>query len=354
MRFNILFSRFREGKCTLAELYELQTLLEKEEPKAAVKGQMLRQLNDENIVVAGTFNRQKAFENLKQQITANLQESKIRQFPAYMAWLKVAAVMVLSFVFGGLAVYFQHQSPEVETKTRSYCEIVSPLGSISQVILPDSSVVWLNAGSKLRYSTDFNTDDRKLALEGEGYFQVAKNKKLPFVVDAFGFLVEAVGTEFNVKAYAEEETIETILVEGKVQLAHRTANIADNIYLSPKFKATFYKSSKSAEENGQPRLVISPNNDPVLFTAWRDDRFIFKSVLFKDLMVLLGRKYNFYFEFENDEILNYRFTGTLEDESLQQVMEVIKITSPITYEIKGKKVTINKDLSRAHNFKKHL
>ena len=94
----------------------------------------------------------------------------------------------------------------------SFCEVTAPLGSTSEIVLPDSSRVWLNAGSRIKYTTTFNQNNRMLYLEGEGYFRVAKNKQLPFVVDAYGFEVKAIGTEFNVKAYKEDAIIETTMV----------------------------------------------------------------------------------------------------------------------------------------------
>ncbi|WP_163708745.1 FecR family protein [Mangrovibacterium lignilyticum] len=353
-RFNDLLERFRNQSCSLEELYDLQSFFEREELSSVIRDKMIGELEQGDYPVAGSFDGGQLFETVNRRIeekqrrlAETAKKGKTRQLA--LNWIQMAAAVVVSFVLGGTAIYFISSRGSVPEAKPSYCEVVSPLGSISRVTLPDSSVVWLNAGSKLKYSTQFNVSNRDLSLEGEGYFEVAKNKELPFTVDAFGFQVRAVGTEFNVKAYADEETIETLLVEGKVELEHRTVNIAKETYLNPKFKATFYKSRKTAMENGQPRLVISPNNDPLLYTSWKDDRFVFKSVVFKDLMLMLGRKYNVTFQLENKEIESYRFTGTLEDESIEQVMEVIRMSSPITYEINGKKVIINKDFERLRN-----
>jgi len=233
--------------------------------------------------------------------------------------------------------------------------------------LPDNSHVWLNAGSKIKYSTLFNQKDRTLFLEGEGYFKVAKNQVLPFIVDAFGFEVKAVGTEFNVKAYAKDATIVTTMVEGKVTLQHSTENILSGVYLVPNQKATFFKSKETLtvelikqikeskkELNYIPehRLVIDTKIDPKSIISWKDNRLIIEREQLSELAEKIGRKYNYNFEFRSEDIKHFSFSGTLEDETLPQVMNVIKLSSPIDYEIVGKTVIIERNENRVNEFKK--
>ena len=343
-RFYELLDRFNSNECLLEELFELQSYLGGRVSSEILKARMMAELEDGEFPRTEDFDGDLLFTKLNLQIlkrqSQRSKEKKVRQIQ--FNWIQVAASVVLAFVFGGVVTYFLNSENKGHVEPASYCEVSAPLGSISQITLPDSSVVWLNAGSKLKYSTHFNVDNRDLSLEGEGYFKVAKNKQLPFIVDAYGFEVLAVGTEFNVKAYPDDETIETLLVEGKVKLDHRNINIADDTYLGPKFMSTFYKNRDVARKNGQPRLTISPNNDPLLYTSWKDDRLIFKQVTFKDLVKILERKYDVQIRLEQSEMLNYHFTGVLEDESIEQVMEVIRISSPISYSIKGKTVFISK------------
>lgn len=349
-RFAGLLEKFQAGKCSLTELYELETFLEQAENVSALKEQMFWKLEHAAYPVGKPLEREQLFLKLKQQIALRRRKESTRILPLFK-FIRIAAAIVLSFILGGTLVYFISQHPSKETPV-SWCEVVAPLGAKSQVILPDHSVVWLNAGSKLRYSTGFNVSDRKLNLEGEGYFQVAKNKNLPFVVDALGFLVEAAGTEFNVKAYQEEPTIETILLKGKVKLDHATEPISDHVFLDPGYKAIFYKSGSSFDSKDHSRLVISPETDPWSLISWKEGLLIFKKEPLSSLAVKLGRKYNYSFRFESENIRNFRFSGTLEDETLEQVMEVIRLTSPIAYEIKGKTVIIDQDNNRTGNFKK--
>lgn len=341
-----LLEKFRDGNCSLAELYRLELFLNDEQSGTALKERMIRELENQHYPVTENFIKERLFADLKKKLARREEQKHVRTIA--LSFFRIAAMLILSFFLGGTMVYFTGWFRDDEPES-SWFEVVAPLGSKSQVVLPDSSTIWLNAGSKLKYSSNFNKTERKLELEGEAYFQVAQNKALPFIVNAWGFLVEAVGTEFNIKAYREEATIETILVEGKVALDHLNEDIADDTFLSPRYKATFYKSGFSPL-NRRERLVITPDVDFWPLISWKDGRYIFNKELLKDLAVTLGRRYDYSFQFESDDVRNYRFSGTLKDETLEQVMDVIRFSSPISYEIRGKTVTIKKDLSRTKNF----
>lgn len=307
------------------------------------------------------------YDRLFKQIQQNISEQKKNRRLINLGFnvVRIAAIVLVAFLLGGTLSYFLLPKESIETPT--FCEVTAPLGSTSEIVLPDNSRVWLNAGSKIRYSTSFNQHDRLIFLEGEGYFKVSKNTKLPFIVDAFGFEVKALGTEFNVKAYRDDATIETTLIEGKVTLLHANEKITDGVFLAPNQKAIFYKAKESLtiegikkleekEEKlnytGDDRLVIIPKLDPRSIISWKENQLIIESERLDDLVELLGRKYNFNFEFKSEDIKRFRFSGTLEDETLQQVMDVIKISSPIDYAIEGKTVIIERNDKRAPEFEK--
>lgn len=340
-----LLEKFKAGECSPAELYRLEIFLDDEKSQAALKERMTFELEDQLYPVNEKFRRERLFGEIRKRIFQHEKKQHVKTIS--FSFFRIAAMLVISFILGGTLIYltgrFRADEPE-----SSWFEVVAPLGAKSQIILPDSSMIWLNAGSKLKYSSQFNKTERTLKLEGEAYFKVAKNKALPFIVNAWGFLVEAVGTEFNIKAYQEEPVIETVLVEGKVKLAHLSQDIAADTFLNPRYKATFYKSESTALNE---RLIITPDVDFWPLISWKDGRYIFNKELLKDLAVKLGRRYNYSFQFESDDVKNYRFSGTLKDETLEQVLDVIRFSSPISYEIHGNNVTIKKDLSRTNNFK---
>ncbi len=362
--FKSLIEKFHSGQCNLEELRQLEGMFLNENTSESIKDAMFQEISGyESMKGESDIDYDRIFQSIRKLIAE--QQTNTRTLNVRFNWLRIAALIVVAFVLGGTLSYFL-VTPKVKP-AESFCEVTAPLGSTSEIVLPDSSRVWLNAGSKLRYSTTFNQKDRMLYLEGEGYFKVAKNKQLPFVVDAFGFEVKAVGTEFNVKAYQEDAVIETTMVEGKVTLQHSSEDILDGVYLTPNQKATFYKKEeyvtvevlkkieeKKEELNYIPehRLVIAPRIDPKSIVSWKENRLIIEREQLGDLAEKLSRKYNFNFEFRSEDIKRFSFTGTLEDETLQQVMNAIKITSPIDYEIVGKTVIISRSDARIQDFKK--
>lgn len=364
IEFKGLLKKFQSGNCAPEELNQLEEMFLDAESSEGIKSAMLNEIKAFETSGAETdTDYDHLFISIRKIISDH--KSNTRSLNLRLNFIRIAAIIVLAFVFGGTLSYFMFNSDK--KLSSSFCEVSAPLGSTSEITLPDSSRVWLNAGSKIKYSTTFNRKNRLIYLEGEGYFKVAKNKNIPFIVDAFGFEVKAVGTEFNVKAYQGDPTVETTMVEGKVTLLHATENIIKGVYLEPNQKATFYKKEESLtvevikkieekkeELNYLPefRLVIAPKIDPKSIVSWKENRLIIEREQLGTLAEILSRKYNFNFEFKSEDIKHFSFSGTLEDETLQQVMNVIKISSPIDYEIIGKTVIIERNEARLPEFRK--
>lgn len=362
--FKSLMMKFHSGACNPEELRRLEEMFADASLSENIKNAMLGEIPNFGLQDSGTdTDYDRLFKSIRKVISQ--QQTNKNVINLRFNAVRVAAIIVVAFILGGTLSYFLLRN---ESKTNvSYCEVTAPLGSTSEIVLPDNSRVWLNAGSKIKYSTTFNQNDRLLFLEGEAYFKVAKNQVLPFVVDAFGFEVKAIGTEFNVKAYKDDATIETTMVEGKVTLLHATEDILSEVYLTPNQKATFYKQKESLtievirkiEEKKEEykyipedRLVIIPRMDPRSIISWKENQLIIEGERLDDLAEVLSRKYNYNFEFISDDVKKSRFTGTLKDETLQQVMDVIKISSPIDYTIVGKTVIIQRNDKRVPEFEK--
>ncbi|MCW3804471.1 FecR family protein [Plebeiibacterium marinum] len=347
-RFKELQDRFGRGECSVSELEELELLMEDERSADHIQQHMYAELEEAQYPTVHTFNKSKLFDKIKGEIVVDKKEGKLRSL--YLKLVQAAAILIV-FVLGAGSLFVYERVTAEKPQPTSYCEIYAPLGSKSKVVLPDNSIVWLNAGSRLKYSNLFNQVDRNLTLEGEGYFKVAKNKKIPFRVDADHFIVEAVGTEFNVRAYKEDEAIVTSLVEGKVKLEHASEKIADNIYLNPNHKATFYKNKSKG--NNRPRLIIRPNVDLSPNIAWKNNQLILNKERLEDLSVDLERMYDCKIHFNSEEIKSYMFSGTITDMGLNEILDVIKLSTPVNYEVKGKDVYIGRDNKRIGKFKKY-
>lgn len=362
--FKGLLEKFQSGNCDPDELSQLEEMFLDAEGSEGIKSAMLNEIKAFETSGSETdTDYDHLFRSIQKIISDH--KSNTRSLNLRLNFMRIAAIIVMAFFLGGTLSYFLFRTGSKAAV--SFCEVTAPLGSTSEIVLPDNSRVWLNAGSKIKYSTSFNQKDRLIYLEGEGYFKVAKNKELPFIVDAYGFEVKAIGTEFNVKAYKDDATIETTMVEGKVTLQHATEDIMNGTFLVPNQKATFYKKEESLtvevlkkleekkeELNYIPehRLVIAPKIDPKSIISWKENRLIIEREQLIELVEVLSRKYNFNFKFKSDDIKKFSFSGTLEDETLQQVMNFIKLSSPIDFEIVGKTVIIERNEKRFQEFKK--
>jgi transmembrane sensor len=280
-------------------------------------------------------------------------------------WSKVAAVFILALITGAMAYHFVFKQMVISGKYfEKQIVVEAPLGAKAVVVLSDSTRVWLNAGSRIQYSTGYDYDQRDVFLEGEAYFEIASNKRLPFRVHASDVVVEALGTSFNVKAYPEEDFVETTLVTGLARVERFTlAGEKEQVLLGPNQKATFAVVRTQAEapfvarevspEIVTPEKIEIKASEPMesyslakyvntrLYTSWKDKRFIFQREKMSDLAIKLERIYDVRINFKDEEIKSYHITGTLEQETLEQLLSVIRLTIPMDFEINKNQVTLS-------------
>ncbi len=238
-------------------------------------------------------------------------------------------------------------------------EVKAPYGSRSEIKLPDGTQLILNAGSVVSYRSDYNSTNRNVSLDGEAYFKVARNENIPFIVNAGSVSIKALGTEFNVKAYADENIIETTLITGKIKIScEGTGDSIQAVDLIPNQKAIFIKDEqgflledlRESDSTGiEPvrsiisNILIAPqvNTDQVI--GWTEGKLILRGESLDKLCVELRRKYDVTVIFLDDEIKKFRFTGVLLDETLEQVLNVIGMTAPIRYSLDGKTVYLSSE-----------
>jgi len=203
-----------------------------------------------------------------------------------------------------------------------------PRGGEYNLVLSDGSRIWLNSESELTFPAKFNGNQRKIALKGEAYLEVAKNETLPFIVEVEGTQVEVLGTSFNVKAY---ENIETTLVEGKVCI--RTNSLTEAI-LNPGEQGVVTKESSE---------ITVKQVDTRLYTSWVKGMFAFRSLSLEEIMKTFERWYNVTVTFENDELKQRRFTGNLRrNEEINPHLDVISLTTNVEFEFSGEKILVKK------------
>ncbi|MCT4645462.1 MAG: DUF4974 domain-containing protein [Carboxylicivirga sp.] len=241
--------------------------------------------------------------------------------------IKVAAVMALT----ALVSYALFNFPNEEEDTIALSKVVVPNGSKTTVHLADGTTVWLNAGSELVYPTVFNKESRNVELKGEGYFKVSHDAEHPFMVSAGEIEVKVLGTEFNVMAYPDAGKIETTLVEGSIYLNKKGATANSGIILKPGQKVTFV--------SGELKVAAS---DMALDINWMQKGFNFQKAPFDKIVTQLERWYDVDIVYNSKAFKDLTFTGKFRNnETIWQVLDVIKMTTPIDYKARDGKIYVN-------------
>jgi len=259
---------------------------------------------------------------------------KFRMLPVLSRY---AAIFVLGLIVASTSSYLYRNFFDTNYTVQT---VKVPFGAKSLIMLTDGSEVILNAGSKLEYTSLFGKHAREVSLEGEAYFKVTKNSKKPFIVKTSGLLVKAYGTEFNVKAYADDKSIQATLIKGRIGVRKNMPG-ADTKFrefmLKPNEQVILHKAdSLSTSKNG--KLFITKNINTDLYTSWINDKVQVESVSLKELVVKLERKYNVKINIEDKELEEKRFTGILENETIEQVLQVLKLSAHINYKIEEREI----------------
>lgn len=241
--------------------------------------------------------------------------------------LKVAAILVIGLFLGLSVQYFKRTEPVYYTS-------IAPKGSVSQMILPDNTVVYLNAGSEIKYTVEGLKGKREVFLDGEAWFDVASYKKKPFVVHTPFYDVNVFGTKFNVKAYKADPEFVTTLEEGSIMVSSsEDLKLANSTILTPGEQLVYNSNNKKIE--------IKKVNTRI-FTSWKDNKLIFINMNLKDLIVLLERKYGVDIEITDNNLLDYHYDGTIKNETILEVLDLLKETLPVKYKIEGQVILIAK------------
>lgn len=222
---------------------------------------------------------------------------------------------------------YQVSAPYPKEQQESLHILRIPRGGEYTLVLADSTVVFLNAESKLQYPARFEGKERKVYLSGEAYFDVKANLEKPFIVTAGGMDVRVYGTEFNVTAY-EGESVRTVLVEGKVGV--KTTEGSEEVQLHP---------GQMAEREGNG--IVVQEVDTYTYTAWKDGKFVFEEENIERIMERLARWYNLNVFYANESVKNQLFNGVLTRfTEVEDILRVIEQTATVEFEIKGNTVIV--------------
>ncbi len=258
--------------------------------------------------------------------------------------IQAAAVLVMSLIFSGIYSYWNRENAGQISYDQSsslvYQEVKAAFGTQAKVELADGTKVFLNSGSKLRFPQTFdNQQQRNVELDGEGYFEVVKKESQPFVVRTNSINVKVLGTVFNVDAYADNQAVRVALVEGKVMLQDGSGKQSKDLMdLLPNQVATLDLAANSLSKADMPDLYK--------YTAWINGRIVFFGDPIQTVVKKLEKWYNVEIVISDKKLENYSFTGTFIDESLEQILNILSLTSPMTYEVQPAKKQADNSMSK--------
>lgn len=289
------------------------------------------------------------FNKINQRI--NARKNKIRNL--WMAGISAASI-VIAFTIGA-HTWNKSQRDANSRKDIVYNEVLVPKGAKSQITLTDGTKVWLNGGSKLRYPSSFSNKTREVYLDGEAFFDVSENKSKPFFVHTTSIQIKVLGTAFNVKSYADDQTIETTLVRGLVEIREVKNNVLTKpLLIKPNERATFIKEKgiTSITSNHTPQSlkdvpeklpaieVNKVNTTPII--SWKEKSLVFENATLEDIATKLERWYGIKVHILNDDLKKYRYKGKFShNETIYQVLEVLKVTTPIKYDVENYEINID-------------
>lgn len=322
---NALIAKFLTAQLSEVEAAEL------DEWKLASR-ENLQEYNDyvalwaqmSSLKIQAPINQLKAYSSIRKK--AGIFSSKSR----WIYWsVQTAAVVVLSLIFSGIYNSLNHNNPTQSfadnTSAQIYQEIKVAYGTQAKVDLPDGTKVFLNSGSKLRFPQTFaNQQQRNVVLEGEGYFEVTKNIEKPFIVETNHLNIKVLGTKFSVDAYSDNSSVSVALVEGSVILQENTGGQnKDIMQLSPNQVATLNPAEQSLSKSDVPDLYK--------YTAWINGRIVFYGDPIQTVVKKLEKWYNVDIVISDKKLERYKFTGTFINEPLEQVLNILSMTSQMTY-----------------------
>lgn len=239
-------------------------------------------------------------------------------------YARVAAILLIP-----LLVYSAHNlvSRRFDSLERSpWVEIVSPAGTRTHFDLPDGTKVSLNSDTRLKYKANFK-NDRRIVLEGEAWFDVFHDASSPFVVHTEALDVKVLGTKFSIVSIEEENSVEVILEEGKVELTGKENSFLE--ILLPDQGFFYNKGTRS----GRIAAV-----DARYLTSWKSGHLVFRNEPLGEVMKKLGRWYNVKLEIADPELEDFRYRATFGDEPLEEILRLISLTAPVSYEIGERRI----------------
>lgn len=269
----------------------------------------------EDIKEMESVNVSDAYRTAKAKVRTNRRKNMYNHLMRYAAFLTIP-LLLSSLILG----YLHWGGTDAEEK---YAEVIAATGSVIRYELPDHSVVWLNSGSTLRYPTVFRKDNRNVELKGEAYFEVQADQERPFYVNTpEGLSVYVYGTKFNVNAYEDDSSIETVLEKGKVNVISPDGKTI--VQLAPGERLLYNKLD---------RKLTKSKVDVYEKVAWKGGKLIFRNTELGEIFKRLERHFNVDIQFNNKSGKEYKYRATFRDETLPQILDYLAKSAALKWKI---------------------
>jgi ferric-dicitrate binding protein FerR (iron transport regulator) len=321
-RYHCLITKSITGEITSEERKELDILLS-ESPSLQERYRLIEKFWKQEVFYHQSSDPDEALQKILDKINKDKSISKSKHlfFPR-LKQLAAAAVIILMI---GIGIFsYQHfflQNPV------ALIEKYNGTGTRSMLTLSDGTQIWLNADSKISYPKIFHSESREVYLKGEAFFKVASDTAKPFYIHLSNASIKVLGTSFNVKAYSNEERIQTSVVSGKVAFMPRVPNssvYADTLLLTKSNKVTY------AIPSGE---ILTETTNTLDDKEWINGRLIYKSETLETISKELERNFGKKVSIKNPKLAQHRFTATFDEPSLNEIMYYLSLTNQFKYSI---------------------
>ncbi len=239
-------------------------------------------------------------------------------------WQKAAAVILSPLLAANILWFLFSPETSVLSSNSVYNEVFATFGTRTSLKLSDGTSVWLNSGSTIKYPDKFRGKNRIVDLDGEAYFKVVSDSGMPFLVQTGSITVKATGTEFNVSDYVSDVNASVSLVSGKVSIIEA----ADNDKNRHETELAPYQHFELTKATGE---INVENEDVTEYTSWKDGKLIFRNKPLSYVVKKISLVHNVDIELRGQVLQDYRYRATFEDESLSEILKLLKVSSPIDY-----------------------
>ena len=269
--------------------------------------------------------RDKMFERIKAEVLN--EQPAVERTPGKTlvpAWARWAAMICIPICIA----FFTYNILSIsDTDTRSPFIVKADKGDKATVVLPDGTDVILNSASQLSYLRDFGKNERRVQLDGEGYFQVAHDTRRTFIVQVGELEVKVLGTVFNVCAYNNEQDVTVVLLEGKVSVQTPSSSL-------------IMKPGEKMNNNKSTHKLTTEKVYPEDYVTWTKGSLYFQNESLDNIMKALSRAYDVTIRIDSPRIAEERFTGTIPGGGIQNALNIIMLTSPFRYEVKDSVIVL--------------